>query len=82
MKSAKILNSGFWKPKILKPAKSLSSFFGKAKILKSVKLFISGFWKAEFLKFAATCERVAEVSRSIQAQTHSLTMRGNTAKHL
>ena len=42
-KSAKILNSGFWKAKILKSAKILNSGFWKAKILKSAKILNSGF---------------------------------------
>ena len=62
---AKILNSGFWKAKILKKSnilksgKMLSSRFWKAKILnlgfweakilKSAKILNSGFWKGKVL---------------------------------
>ena len=51
-KSAKILHSRCWKAKILKAAKILNSRCWKAKILKAATILNSEFWKAKFLKSA------------------------------
>ena len=56
MKSAEILNSGFWKAKIFKTVKIYNFKLKKgknwklAKIWKSAKILNSGLWKAKILK--------------------------------